>query len=159
MEKRVAIMRTRCIHATAEGKCNYCDGLSMNCHGDTCPNYEREPYSNVTCVTKSLHHPERRTTMNKIYNFEDYCAPTLAEQTADVELPWEGAPVGFRPICGATGELCIMGMRCNCLCCKFEFISFARHINGRCYLTRPLDSRIVTYCAHVKGAKALNLPF
>ena len=28
--------------------------------------------------------------MNKIYNFEDYCAPTLAEQTDDVELPWEG---------------------------------------------------------------------
>ena len=27
--------------------------------------------------------------MAKIYNFEDYCAPTLAEQTADVELPWE----------------------------------------------------------------------
>ena len=27
--------------------------------------------------------------MNKIYNFEDYCAPTLSEQTADVELPWE----------------------------------------------------------------------
>ena len=27
--------------------------------------------------------------MTKIYNFEDYCAPTLSEQTADVELPWE----------------------------------------------------------------------
>ena len=25
----------------------------------------------------------------KIINFEDYCAPTLSEQTADVELPWE----------------------------------------------------------------------
>ena len=93
--------------------------------------------------------------MNKIYNFEDYCAPTLSEQTADVELPWEDV----HPICGATGEPCIMGMRCNCLCCKFEFTSFARHINGRCYLTRPLSPRIVTYCPHVKGAKAYNLPF
>ena len=27
--------------------------------------------------------------MDKIYDFEDYCAPTLSEQTADVELPWE----------------------------------------------------------------------
>ena len=152
MEKRIVIMRTSCIHATAEGKCNYCDGLSMNCHGDTCPNYEREPYSNVTCVTKSLHHPERRTIMNINYP-EDYCAPTLSEQMADIDLPWEDI------LCDATKEICHMGMYCNCLCCKFEFISHARHINGRCYLTRPLDPRIVTYCAHVKGAKALNLPF
>ena len=97
--------------------------------------------------------------MDKIYNFEDYCSPSVGEQAADIELPWEDVPEGFRPICGATDEPCIMGMRCNCLCCKFEFTSFARHINGRCYLTRPLDPRIVTYCAHVKGAKALNLPF
>ena len=130
MEKRIAIMRTRCIHATATGKCNYCDGLSMNCHGDTCPNYEREPYSYTHCVTKSLYHPK--------WNHE-----------------WED----IAPICGATGEPCIMGMYCNCLCCKFEFTSFARHINGRYYLARPLSPRIVTYCAHVKGAKALNLPF
>ena len=32
--------------------------------------------------------------MDKIYNFEDYCAPTLAEQTADVELPWEDMEKG-----------------------------------------------------------------
>ena len=94
--------------------------------------------------------------MNKIYNFEDYCAPTLAEQMADIELPWEDVP---QLTCGATGEPCIMGMYCNCLCCKFEFTSFARHINGRYYLARPLDPRIITYCKHRKGAKALNLPF
>lgn len=58
MEKRIAIMRTSCIHATAEGKCNYTDGLDMKCHGDTCSAYEREPYSYTHCVTKSLHHPK-----------------------------------------------------------------------------------------------------
>ena len=58
MEKRVAIMRTRCIHASAEGKCNYTDGLDMRCHGDTCSAYERETYSYTHCVTKSLHHPK-----------------------------------------------------------------------------------------------------
>ena len=93
--------------------------------------------------------------MNKIYNFEDYCAPTLSEQTADVELPWEDPHL----ICGATGKACYMGMYCNCLCCKFEFVSHARRINNRDYITRPLDPRIVTYCPHVKGAKAYNLPF
>ena len=93
--------------------------------------------------------------MTKTYSFEDYCAPTLAAQTADVELPWEDV----HPICGATDEPCIMGMRCNCLCCKFEFISFARHINGHCYLTRKLNPKVVTYCKHRKGEKALNLPF
>lgn len=62
-------------------------------------------------------------------------------------------------ICGATGKSCYMGMYCNCLCCKFEFVSHARRINNRDYITRPLDPRIVTYCPHVKGAKALNLPF
>ena len=88
--------------------------------------------------------------MNKIYNYEDYCAPTL-----DVELPWEA----IAPICGATGKPCYMGMHCNCLCCKFEFISHAVRINSRDYLTRPLNPQIVTYCPHVKGAKAYNLPF
>ena len=58
MEKRIAIMRTRCIHATAEGKCNYTDGLDMKCHGDTCPVYERATYNYTHCVTKSLHHPK-----------------------------------------------------------------------------------------------------
>ena len=69
MEKRIAIMRTSCIHATAEGKCNYTDGLDMKCHGDTCSAYEREIYSAKYCITKSLKHPTWNT------EWEQYNSP------------------------------------------------------------------------------------
>ena len=73
--------------------------------------------------------------MNKIYNFEDYCAPTLAEQIADISVPWEDVPPGFRPI------------------------AHIHYTGKQLYIARTLDPRIVTYCPHVKGAKAYNLPF
>ena len=65
---------------------------------------------------------------------EDYCAPSLSEQVADVDIPWEIVPAGFHRI--------------------------QHYYPGKYfYVARKLDPRIVTYCAHVKGAKALNLPF
>ena len=64
MEKRIAIMRTRCLHATAAGKCNHTDGLDMKCHGDTCYAYQPEIYSAKYCVTKSLHHPKENHSMS-----------------------------------------------------------------------------------------------
>ena len=155
------------------GDCTACDPDLFTCIGHkNCYNYTPEDRAyaitkklNPKVVTyckhrkgeKALNLPfyERRTIMNKIYNFEDYSAPSLSEQVADVELPWEDPHL----ICGATGKSCYMGMYCNCLCCKFEFVSHARRINNRDYITRPLDPRIVTYCKHRKGEKALNLPF
>ena len=72
--------------------------------------------------------------MNKIYNFEDYCAPTLAEQVADISVPWEYVLPGFHRV--------------------------QHYYPGKYfYVARKLDPRIVTYCPHVKGAKAYNLPF
>ena len=131
------------------GNCTACDPALFPCIGHkNCYNYT--PEDRAYAITKKLN-PKVVT----------YCKHRKGEKALNERstiMNYESEHT-CTPICGATGKLCYMGMYCNCLCCKFEFISFARHINGRCYLTRPLDPRIVTYCPHVKGAKAYNLPF
>ena len=116
--------------------------------------------------------------MNKIYNLEDYCAPTLSEQTADVELPWEDIidapiPEGFvrchlLPLrTHAYLVECVHEYCGDCTACDPDLFTCIGHKNcynytpeDRAYaITKKLNPKVVTYCKHRKGENALNLPF